>query len=446
MKLVRKYVDEILLVLFIFALPLQRRHVFFSVSPTLHGQFTDFLAISLYASDLIAILIAIRLLWLIFTKNVIFTKQNCYLFLIPLFLLLNFAYSLYVSRGNTTYIYYYLIKIVEFSTIFTYFTIKRVNIKVLLFAVTATAIFQGTIGIIQFIVQKSIGLKFLGEETLARNIDGVAKIDTSFGKFIRAYGTFAHPNQLSAFLIVACATTLGLFFIFHIEKKSKWANLSLAALSILILFEFSTFSRSGLIALFICLGIILCLIKQKQQSIKIPLIVSVAAIAASVIIFRPFLFPRLTITDQSTGERFYYNEIGAQLIKQNPVLGVGMGNLIPKTAAAIGDYDQAWEVQPAHNYFLDIAIEFGIPGLIIFFIFLMFLILNLIRKLISPFNENYIYRAALLSVLVAILILMQFDHYFYTLQQTQLLLWALLGMITAESLHVENPHGPMVQW
>ena len=62
--------------------------------------------------------------------------------------------------------------------------------------------------------------------------------------------------------------------------------------------------------------------------------------------------------------------------------------------------------------------------------------LNLIRtlNLTLTVNEIYIYRVILLSVFAAILILMQFDHYFYTLQQTQLLLWAILGMLTAESL------------
>ncbi len=325
MKLLKEHLDDILLVLFIFCLPFQRRHIFFGISPTLHGQFTDFLAISLYASDLIAFLIIIRLFYILFTRNWKLSKEILYLLLIPLFLIINLAFSLYVSRGNNDYTYYEFIKILEFIAIFAYFALKKVNIKLLLATVVVTGLFQGLIGLAQFIKQGSLGLKFFGEEVLAVNIDGVAKIDTSFGKYIRAYGTFAHPNQLSTFLIVACATSLSLFFIFQMESRGLQAKLSLAALFVLIFLEFSTFSRSGLIAMFACLAIILFLIKQKRQPIRIPLIVACIAIVISVIAYRPFLFPRLTITDESTAERFYYNEIGIQLIKQQPVLGVGMG-------------------------------------------------------------------------------------------------------------------------
>jgi hypothetical protein len=46
------------------------------------------------------------------------------------------------------------------------------------------------------------------------------------------------------------------------------------------------------------------------------------------------------------------------------------------------------------------------------------------------------YPLMLFSGLISFLILMQFDHYFYTLQQTQLLLWLFLAIISSE---MKNP-------
>ena len=436
MKLIKKYLDEILIFFFIFCLPFQRRHIFFNISPLLKGQFSDFLAISLYISDLVAIILILRLIYLIHGKQAIFNRFWQIISIISIF----FLYSIFVSRGIYQFKIYDFIKILEFIGIFGYFANISRKWVIISASLVITGIFQGFVGLLQFIQQKSLGLRFLGEVTLSRALYGIAKVDTSFGKYIRAYGTFAHANQLSAFLIVACATSLGLFFISGLLGRHKLSKLLLATTFTLIFLEFSTFSRAGLIALFASLAIILALAWFKRLQISEPTLVMLTAIIISILVYRPFLFPRLTISDQSTDQRLYYDKIGLDIIKAHPILGVGMGNITPETARAIGDYDQAWEIQPAHNYFFDIAIEFGILGLALILWFYFSLAQNLVNRLRAtpkdPDQEQsreYIYRATLLSILVAVLILMQFDHYFFTLQQTQLLLWMILGMITAES-------------
>jgi hypothetical protein len=78
----------------------------------------------------------------------------------------------------------------------------------------------------------------------------------------------------------------------------------------------------------------------------------------------------------------------------------------------------------------------GIPGAMI----LAWFMLNHLWKLIKGIKDKVLnnpplasYYLLLAAVLFCFLVLMQFDHYFYTLQQTQLLLWILLGAIAAES-------------
>jgi hypothetical protein len=92
------------------------------------------------------------------------------------------------------------------------------------------------------------------------------------------------------------------------------------------------------------------------------------------------------------------------------------------------------------------AAELGIPGALILiwtFLFHLFGVWNLkISKLFKNWKleirnlQLNLYHLTLSTIVLAFLVLMMFDHYFYTLQQTQMLLWAVLGMMAAET---QNP-------
>lgn len=96
-----------------------------------------------------------------------------------------------------------------------------------------------------------------------------------------------------------------------------------------------------------------------------------------------------------------------------------------------------WDKQPPHNYFIIAAAEMGIPGMIIL---IWFFLVNLLRLLKKIRGQPSPYLFSLLSILLCFLILMQFDHYFYTLNQTQLLLWIILGLIMAETQIKNEPN------
>ena len=70
----------------------------------------------------------------------------------------------------------------------------RFLVKLLLFVVT----FQALIGIFQYIFQSSLGLSFLGS-LFKIDLPGIAKVDLGAMKFLRSYGTFAHPNIFGGF-------------------------------------------------------------------------------------------------------------------------------------------------------------------------------------------------------------------------------------------------------
>jgi O-antigen ligase len=95
-----------------------------------------------------------------------------------------------------------------------------------------------------------------------------------------------------------------------------------------------------------------------------------------------------------------------------------------------------WDKQPPHNFFIIVAAEMGIPAMLI----LVWIFLSHLHKLVSSIKyqvlsknrEHTTYYILLATIFICFLILMQFDHYFYTLQQTQMLLWLILGIIAAE--------------
>jgi len=67
---------------------------------------------------------------------------------------------------------------------------------------------ESLIGIIQFIIQHSIGLTLLKESVISPSIPGVAKLILGGQKYIRAYGLFPHPNILGGFLLFSIIITL----------------------------------------------------------------------------------------------------------------------------------------------------------------------------------------------------------------------------------------------
>ena len=284
-----------------------------------------------------------------------------------------------------------------------------------------------------------MGLNKLGEQIISPKTQGIAKIVSGGTTFIRGYGTFPHPNLLSAFLVVGV-----LFSIYLLLKTIDYRLKTLYTFAILIncLGLTAAFSRAGFLALafglVIFFGYLFWTIKvvTKKQIYSSALIVLISLFMCFVI-FKPYLASRATISDGAALARIFYAKIGLKMIGQHPMFGVGIGDSVLHMQQYAPFKLLPWQIQPIHNYFLLAAAEIGIPGaLILVWIFishLWILIKNLsARKDAQLFTFDFL----LLTTLICFLVLMQFDHYFYTLQQTQMLLWLILGIIAAE---IKNP-------
>ena len=161
-------------------------------------------------------------------------------------------------------------------------------------------------------------------------------------------------------------------------------------------------------------------------------------------------------------ERETYLIASFKEINDNPVTGVGMGQFVLVMGRYVphGTYLENWQFQPVHNVFLLILSELGIIGLGLFIWWTWkllklspflkgrikggFLYSNSTQK--SPLNPLFINgekqsvpRGTLLltiilkSVLIGFIFIMFFDHYFWDIQQGEVLLFLTFGLFAGFS-------------
>ena len=407
--------------LFIISLFLPLRHVFFSNSAYQTGAYSDFTSFSLYLSDLLLLTT-----WCCLflprggeLKSFYHVVRKPSILIFWLILGLIFHFRDYKSL-NLYFFFKYAELLVAYGT--TVVILGKIRNKLQfawLFA--SMGALESILGLVQFWLQRSVGLKLLGENLIAPNIYGVAKIVSSGTEYIRGYGTFPHPNLLSAFL--AISAIISLYLVLNAPKK--FGQIFAACLLGLNLFGLTvTFSRAGYLAGLGGLGILLIFLALKKgQGLRLPLATITLTLISCLLIFWPWLSTRATITDNSTLERMRYNQAGLKMVKTNPMFGVGIGESVLHMEQFLDQSLRPWEKQPVHNYFLLSAAELGLPGMLI----LLWLFWRDTPAAMRLAKKGSLLGMLVLSLYFAIFALMQFDHYFYTLEQTQLLLWIFLG-------------------
>ena len=448
--------------LFIFSLPLQKRHIFSDT--LLAGEFNEWTAISLYLSDIFLILTF--LFWLAeflvkhrmkphpFQSHITYPILPITYYLLPITIIS--AFSL-INAENLNLAIFRLAKLLELIFLF-FFIIKNLKIQrsrhyayaIFLF----TMIIQSLIALVQYGQQKSLGLKILGENNLSPQIIGVAEIVVAGEKIMRPYGTFPHPNVLAGFLITAI---MFCFYFWVLEKTREHDYLKIILLCLISIFTITlifTFSRSAWLGLVIALIIFIiigngeksfaptntgnknfCSLPDNQKNYRKKIktllpalsVLTLTAIIVSII-FWPQIASRGAVTDSPSGDfalsnRVFLNQIAFNFISEQPWFGIGIGNFTTRLRAFAPQLP-SWRIQPSHNIYLLWAAEIGIPGLLLF-LFFIWRAISFGLKQICKNTEI----AFLLSLLFAYLAIGLLDHYFYDLQQGMLIFWLVLGLI-----------------
>lgn len=400
-----------LLVLF---LPTQLGKHFWPQFSFVDGIRLDYLSPTIYFTDALILLI----IFFSFKKIIkfILSKPTKDIFLYLLFFL-----SLLIGLGvakNPGATVYGILKLIEylFLGIFITTSFKNINKKILAYLLICGILFESLLAIAQVINSGSLNgiFYFLGERYFTSQTPGIANASISGQLFLRPYATFSHPNVLAGYLIIA---TLFIYkYRKYVVKKHLYLIIAIVSISLLI-----TLSRIAIL-----FWLMLLILKfgshllekykkrnlNKQNTTKIFLFI-VLIFPLSLFLQNSIFLQRFFQTSLSEDSFVQRKELINQSIimfSQNPVFGVGINNFYNNVEPIS---EKSVFIQPVHNIFLLILSQTGIIGLSAF----LLLILKSIKKIFLKV-ENH--TSALL--ILTLVVIGMFDHYFLTIQQGQLLL------------------------
>lgn len=290
------------------------------------------------------------------------------------------------------------------------------------------AVLSSLLALGQFFSQAAPANKWLGLASHAAANLGDSVIEINHNNFnerwLRAYGSFDHPNILGGYL--ALAIIIAIYFYIKSDSQDKlFALISLIPLSAGL---FVSFSRSGCLALFIGLIVFSILNIKNIKKISSPLVVIVLTIFTLSINYGYLYLPRFYLNtrleNKSLDERSLYVQEAKTLIKKAPIVGHGLGNY---TAALIKAFPhkQSYDYQPVHNFWLLIMAELGCLGLgLMFWFFSLFFIaiFKIIKK--EPILASFS-----LSLLSVILVITFFDHWLWSLHIGIITLFFVSGLV-----------------
>lgn len=187
----KHFFNRLFLFLFILFLPTQfGKHFFFSFS-YLSGVRVDYLAPTLYLTDII-----ICLLLLLNPKTVFkFFNNNKLLFFLG-FLAVNVILS-----ASWLLALYGTVKLVELLIVFSVIKSAKKIDRLVLVAFTLGALVEVFLVSAELITKHSVQgiFYFFGERSFSLSTLGVAKASFFGQQILRPYATFSHPNSLSGF-------------------------------------------------------------------------------------------------------------------------------------------------------------------------------------------------------------------------------------------------------
>ncbi len=444
---------QYLLFILIALIPFSVRYVFNTPWNHQTGAYSDFTSISLYISDLVLIaLVGLVMLHKKHSTNLPKSWKVAAL-LTSGWLILELILQ---SKDLLPLQLYFSARIgllIVFAATITSIDVAREKLAWLF---TILGAIQALIATVQFYAQKSIGLYVLGESHLNPDTSGVAKIVSQGIKLVRGYGTFPHSNLLAAFLLISTIFNLYLLVkTYQIprgetlprgEKRFSRATILLIGLNLGLLLNifglFITFSRAGILAFSVSLVVLVALFllnKRFSDILKLILPVGVGIIA-SIAILWPYLMTRTTFSDSASKERMFYNQIAKNIILDKPIFGLGAGTSVLHMKQYSPEPLESWEIQPIHNYYLISWTEWGMGAIPLIFI-IFFPIIPLFKQIIHKTRQRIQreWSITILAIGLSFLILFFFDHYFYTIWPTQILLWLIVGLALGSIISHETP-------
>ncbi|MFW0837478.1 MAG: O-antigen ligase family protein [Candidatus Komeilibacteria bacterium] len=315
---------------------------------------------------------------------------------------------------------------------------RRLNNQWLLGSVALSGVAPALLGMYQWISQNVSASKWLGIATQTVGQSGTAVVEGA-GRWLRAYGSFPHPNILAGWLVISLLALGGCLLYYyrryyqspwHLSGRGLWTMIGWwSSLTIMLIALLLTFSRSAWLALLVgwlAMGYLLW--RQgwqgerrfyvKTSLIMLLIVLMFASAFGSLILNRLDGNSRLQVQSWQERQTGWHEAIS--LWQVNSGWGVGAGNY---TLALANNYpgQPAWVYQPVHNLDLLLWAEIGWLGWLLINILLLLLLWHwwLAYQKVSPQSAPWLQTA--LAALLALLVIGLFDHYLWSLHSGILL-------------------------
>jgi len=473
-----KKLIEYFLYFFAFIITLQTRWI---IKPgELNNGYFEYGTISLYATD---ILIIIILLIFIIHRIVIarskatkqsrgydlneiassrnFGTRNDNIIWFNFALLEFFIFvSIFFAPDKTLAIFKYLNFLLAIGLFWVLIKAEYNHLK-LIYCFLAGIFLQAILGIWQFLSQSTFSNKWLGLAEHTSSLGGTSVIETLNGeRWLRSYGGLDHPNMLGG--VLAIGIILSIFII--LTRKSGelgiWNNdsgitkktlIPYSLFIILITALFFSFSRGAILSLSVSLLSIVIFYIIKNDWVPLKKLLKLFFLSVIIFIILFFQYKDLVQTRangearlevKSTEERIDSYKYAFSITKKYPFFGVGIGNYTVALFKEIKPIRPSYFYQPVHNFFLLIWAEIGIVGFLLLIIFIIYIIILNFKPARSPaclaegliilnYNDSQKKYVSILnlSLILAIIFIMLFDHWLWSLHFGIIFLWFVMGII-----------------
>ncbi len=406
-----------LLSLGIFLLPWQTLWIFSRV--TIEGEATPFGTLAIYAVEILFITAVILRGTPVLNERAAKAAQALYVLFGAGFLSLTLAdqYDLGLIH---------LLHLIVAGALFVLVSDKRTNVRHILGVFLAGLVVPSVLGWFQIWTGTSPASTVLGLASQHAGIVGTTVIETAQGRWLRAYGSFPHPNIFGGYLAVGIVV-LAWLVRFLDKKYQRLLWIPVVVLSSTLLITFSRSAWLGLIVSFLLLVLLMWRRKRMPpRHAKIIVALGAVALFSTSLIFHNQLFarfnPQLRVEAISVDERSGQYATFGDVFFSHPIIGVGPSGYV-FALNTLFPGQSVWSYQPIHNTPLLILAELGLLGFAALFYFLIRV--DQVNSAVSKTPGGMFG----LTLGVCLLVISLFDHYLWSMWPGLALSALSLGLI-----------------
>ncbi len=247
---------------------------------------------------------------------------------------------------------------------------------------------------------------------------------------VRITSTFENPNVFASYLILFIPYVLN-EFVYSENTGEKIIRFGI--LSLLVLCVVETWSRGAWISL--CVALIAYLFMCSKKTVPYVILGGVGLVA-SVPLIAPNIYDRLLSIgnrgDTSIGYRMSIWKSVSRMISENWFTGIGYGQAAFESVYLPFAYSGALAAKHTHSLYLQILVETGVVGLLLFAVIIFLFLQNAFEYLYRIKDGEKKGRViAGISAILGVLVMGLADHIWYN-SRIFLAFWLVIAVVTAE--------------